>query len=293
MRSAILLTISELESELRTELETKMLIIIRHAETESDKKWWKKPGAVDEWVTKRWIQESRNIWRRLRRLKLDIRTSETERGRVTAKLLCESSQHCVGYCLWCDSAIVEERALRNRTKDEENKYGDSFLGRVIATHPGELYQLLNKICFSTKHSQVVLMSHADTIKALKVLLENMEHKNLIHSERTSVKNGTTLTYLVQWWHIVTANLFFSIENWIPVTRRVNSIIRGVFWERKLLYPRDMSDVDIFDLHGQFLDYIDEKIENHPNKTKEFIRALDSDPLTAHFSQVLRTQWKIS
>jgi hypothetical protein len=51
----------------------------------------------------------------------------------------------------------------------------------------------------------------------------------------------------------------------------------------------MSDVDIFDLHGQFLDYIDEKIENHPNKTKEFIRALDSDPLTAHFSQVLRTQ----
>ena len=59
-----------------------------------------------------------------------------------------------------------------------------------------------------------------------------------------------------------------------------------------LYPVDMKDVDLFDLHNQLLDYIDLKNETDPEKVWQLIQALDGNPLTAHLSAVLRKEWKI-
>ena len=290
LRSATLLAITELESELREELEAKMIIVTRHGETESDKKWWKQPGSNEEWLTKRWIRSSQKIWKWLKWLKLDIRTSETERGTQTAKSICQNIQHCVTNCL-SSGVIAAEPALRNRTKNEENGYGDSFFARIISTHPGEIIHLIRAISFSSKSNQVLLISHADSIKAIDAIMRTLDQKNEIHVTKISVpSNSAPLVYFIRWWRLIRWHYFFTIANWRSVTNKVNTIIKIIFMES--LYPVDMKDVDLFDLHNQLLDYIDLKNETDPEKVWQLIQALDENPLTVHFSAILRTEWVI-
>jgi hypothetical protein len=69
--------------------------------------------------------------------------------------------------------------------------------------------------------------------------------------------------------------------------RINALTETIFGD--IFYQRGAKQVSLIQLRDDLFGYIDDKHETNPDGVQEFIQALDADPLTAHFSAILRTE----
>ena len=66
---------------------------------------------------------------------------------------------------------------------------------------------------------------------------------------------------------------------------INNLSKNIFGD--IFYSHTGRLTDLFALHDEFLDFIDERAELSPKELAVFIKILEENPSTAYFPEILR------
>jgi broad specificity phosphatase PhoE len=267
---------------------TNIIILERHELTDSDSQGRWVPGDQYEWLNDTGINNAQRKGNILKHLSLWVYTSPLPRARETAKLICQNIHDCIGECLWC-TRIQSIKSLTNPIKNREDGQHLSLISKFINSWDSqkELLQLVLNIISSSGRSTHLIITHGDIIRHLMLLMENLFARDRFTWIRHPVEHDRVYTLLFEWDQIIPWNLLFSISNWVVMLTQINEHTERIFGD--VFYLRGDRQVSLIRLRDRFLDYIDRKNETDPEKVWEFIQALDEDPLTAHFSAILRRE----
>lgn len=268
-----------------------IIIIERHELTESDIQEVSVPWGAFEWLIPTGISNAEEKWKILQGIAMRILTGPLPRAIGTAKIVCQNVYKCMGACDRC-LHVESVPCLTNPPKHREDGQALSLLSKFISFWEGQkdLYQLVLDIVSSSRQSTHLIITHGDIIRHLLLMIRYSFDKEEFRGLRDRVEQQMVYTYLFRWDRIVDWDLMFSISDWSVMLRTINALTKRIFDDT--FYERGNRRVNLIRLRDKFLDYIDDKNETDPEKVRRFIQALDDNPLTQHFSAILRREWVI-
>ena len=249
-----------------------LLIVERHGEDDGTH------------LTKQWIIESNRRWKQINWLLIDmIHSSSLPRCRETAQILWESISDHNG-----SPSIEEERSLDNPSKLSGIKRWIRRAEKFLVDRPRGLAHFLDRKMSIPEDSVAILVTHGTIIKYIELILRDFGIMNL--SEEGLLSTDDVRYHLMRWGNCVKYDLVFPIIGWGEVMSELHTITESIFDDTFSQW--NPQKINLIKVHKKLLDYIDNKNETDPEGVWKLIQALDDNPLTAHFSAILRTEWVI-
>ena len=129
-----------------------------------------------------------------------------------------------------------------------------------------------------------MSTHSDSWRHMVFWLNNLFLQEKSIWEKTIIDNESILIYLFQWDRSIPWNLCFPVISWLAIIHEVNRMSLEVFW---VYFYKDIQWwVDLISLHDLFLDFMDFRTENTPEKIQLFKERLQKNPITKELSKVI-------
>ena len=263
----------------------KMVAYMLHREAPSDLIPWQ-PGLPGEGLTEAWRENAKKIWKILRGLNISILSSPLRRAMETAELIAyERHNHADQWLV--PTSVIGTKALENPPKHNDLNRFD-FVSKIIADNPRLFMEDRWRIVSSPVEVVEVHVTHGTVATYANFLTTNLGRAvQDITGTAIPDKSGMGDVHLIRWNRRVDWNLFFPFIGWKEVIRQVDRITEDIFGDS--FSPADHWDIHLIHLHKKFIDYMHLKKETSPRQIWVFVKQLNKNPHTKHFSVILRKE----
>ncbi len=280
-RNRLAIVINDLQDELVKKINfTKIFGVMGHGQGPSDIKMGQ-PGGYNEGLTSEWKRTSRVIWQRLKRTSLTLITGPYRRTFDTAWLIQSGRKDTI----WRMNDIIIVDALRNPKKDLPNIRGTDAYDKIVKDNPIWILDFVRRIVLSPRESVNVIVAHGTTGNYVLGKLDNLGSRNEANIKTLVIEPTSIEVRLVRWGRRVEWDLVFPFEDWKDVLEEVDMMCVSTFGVK--FSRAEMKGIQHIKLHKKFLDYMDRRIQESPEKVVEFLRRLDEWEHTKHFRSMLR------